>query len=178
MSKQVVIYCASSATIDPAFNEAARELVRALHEKGYGIISGGGARGTMGAITGESVRVGGRHVAVLPEFMRGLEHPKLEEVIWTSSMSTRKERMRENTVAAIALPGGIGTLDELMETHTLAKLGKYEGRLFALNIKGFYEPLKALLDHFVKTGMTEQKDIDLLRFPETVEELLACLEKD
>lgn len=172
MGKQVVIFCASSNTIDPKYNDAARELVRALHEKGYDVVSGGGARGTMGAITGESVRVGGRHVAVLPRFMEGLEHPGIREVVWTETMSARKERMRENTVAAIALPGGIGTLDELMETHVLRKLGKYSGKIFALNLDGFYNPLKALLSHFAATGMTAQADIDLIAFPETIQELL------
>ena len=172
MGRQVVIYCASSSTIDPKYNEAARQLVRGLHALGYDIVSGGGARGTMGAITGESVKVGGRHVAVLPRFMKGLEHPQVKEVIWTETMADRKERMRENTVAAIALPGGIGTLDELMETHTLRKLNKYPGEVFALNLDGFYNPLKALLDHYAATNMTDRADVDLLHFPETVEELL------
>ncbi len=172
MGRQVVIYCASSSTIDPKYNEAARQLVRGLHALGYDIVSGGGARGTMGAITGESVKAGGRHVAVLPRFMQGLEHPEVSEVVWTETMADRKERMRENTVAAIALPGGIGTLDELMETHTLRKLNKYEGEVFALNLDGFYNPLKELLHHFVVTDMTSQPDVDLLHFPNTVEELL------
>ena len=172
MGKQVVIYCASSSIIDPKYNEAARQLVRGLHALGYDVVSGGGARGTMGAITGESLKVGGRHVAVLPRFMQGLENPGLTEVLWTETMADRKERMRENTVAAIALPGGIGTLDELMETHTLRKLNKYKGEVFALNLDGFYNPLKALLDHYVETRMTDRADVDLLHFPETVEALL------
>ncbi len=172
MGRQVVVFCASSNTIDPKYNQAARQLVSGLHALGYDVVSGGGARGTMGAITGESVRVGGRHVAVLPRFMRGLEHPEVKEVIWTDTMSTRKECMRQDTVAAIALPGGIGTLDELMETHVLRKLHKYDGELYALNLDGFYNPLKVLLDHFVETGMTERHDVDLIHFPETVEELL------
>ncbi len=172
MGRQVVIFCASSNTIDPKYNEAARQLVRGLHEKGYDIVSGGGARGTMGAITAESIRVGGRHVAVLPRFMAGLEQPGVAEVVWTETMSQRKEAMRENTVAAIALPGGIGTLDELMETHTLRKLHKYGGAIYALNLDGFYEPLKALLAHFAATNMTAQADVDLIAFPETVAQLL------
>jgi len=172
MGKQVVIFCASSNLIDPKYNEAARELVRGLHAKGYDIVSGGGDRGTMGAITDESIRVGGRHVAVLPRFMAGLERKGVSEVIWTDTMSQRKDAMRENTVAAIALPGGIGTMDELMETHTLRKLHKYEGPIYALNLDGYYEPLKLLFAHFVATGMTAQADIDLVAFPETVEQLL------
>ena len=172
MGKQVVIFCASSNTIDPKYNEAARALVRGLHAKGYGIVSGGGDRGTMGAITDESIRVGGHHVAVLPRFMAGLERKGVSEVIWTDTMSQRKDTMRENTVAAIALPGGIGTMDELMETHTLRKLHKYEGPIYALNLDGYYEPLKALLAHFAATNMTAQADVDLIAFPETVEQLL------
>lgn len=172
MGREVVIFCASSSTIDPKYNEAARQVVAGLHALGYDIVSGGGARGTMGAITGESVRLGGRHVAVLPRFMQGLEHPHVSEVVWTETMADRKERMREGTCAAIALPGGIGTLDEIMETHTLRKLGKYTGEVFALNLDGFYNPLKDLLEHFAQTNMTAREDVDLLRFPETVQELL------
>ena len=159
----MVIFCASSNLIDPKYNEAARRLVRGLHAKGYDIVSGGGDRGTMGAITDESIRVGGRHVAVLPRFMAGMERKDVAEVVWTDTMAQRKERMRENTVAAIALPGGIGTLEELIETHTLRKLHKYDGPIFAL---------KSLFAHFVDTGMTAQTDIDLVAFPETVEQLL------
>ena len=173
MEKTVGIFCAASAKIDDKYNQAAREVVRALHLLGYTVVSGGGKIGTMGAITAESVRVGGRHIAVLPEFMRGLENPQVSEVVWTSSMATRKERMREGTQAVIALPGGIGTLDELIETHTLRKLNIYQGKLFALNLDGFYDPLIALLDHYVATGALEQKDRDLVQFPRTVEELIA-----
>jgi hypothetical protein len=173
--KQVTIFCSASNKIDPKYNAAARELVRALHALGYGIISGGGARGTMGAITDESVRICGHHTAVLPNFMRGLENTHVSKVVWTNTMSSRKEGMREESVAAIALPGGIGTLDEFVETHVLRKLGRYHGRLFALNLDGFYNPYKALLDHFVNTGMLEPQDRDLVSFPETVEELVANL---
>lgn len=171
----VVIFCSASTKIDPLYNAAAREVARGLHAKGFDIVSGGGAIGTMGAITDESIKCGGRHVAVLPRFMKGLENPGIKEVVWTDTMAQRKEAMRKDTIAAIALPGGIGTMDELIETHTLAKLHKYQGRIFALNLNGFFDPLKALLDHFVQTKMLEQKDRDLIIFPETVEELLAQL---
>ena len=91
-------------------------------------------------------------------------------------MSERKELMRKGTCAAVALPGGIGTLDELVETHVLAKLGKYHGKVIAFNVDGFYDPLKALLDHYVDSGMLNPSDRDLLLFPETVEELSAILD--
>ena len=91
-------------------------------------------------------------------------------------MAERKELMREGTSAAVALPGGIGTLDELIETLTLAKLDLYAGKILALDIDGFYEPLEALLDHYVSTGMLDQRSRDLISFPKTVEELAGALE--
>ena len=170
--KKVVIFCSASNKIDPKYNAAAREAVRALHALGYTVVSGGGAIGTMGAITAESVRLGAQHVAVLPRFMAGLENKGVSQVLWTETMSARKELMREGTCAAIALPGGIGTLDEVIETLVLRKLGRYGGQVLALNIDGFYEPLKALLDHYVSTGMMTPEDRTLMQFPSTVEELL------
>lgn len=170
---EVVIFCASSDQIDPAFNEAARAMVRALHQLGYSFVSGGGNRGTMGAIAREADACGAFHTGVLPRFMKGLEYPRLSAIEWTDTMSERKERMRKGTCAAIALPGGIGTLDEFAETHTLRKLERYQGELFVLNIKGYYNPFKELLDHFVATGMLSAQDRDLVRFPESVEELVS-----
>ena len=108
--------------------------------------------------------------------MKGLENPDVTEVVWTESMSTRKEFMRRDTCAAIALPGGIGTLDELIETHTLVKLHRYQGRLYALNFDGFFDPYIALLDHLVQEGMLEPQDRDLVFFPRTVAELIACFD--
>lgn len=172
MEKRVAIFCASSSRIDPAYGQAARALVRGLHALGWTVVSGGGERGTMGEITDESFRCGGRHVGVLPRFMAGWESPRLSEVIWTDTMALRKEKMREGTQAVIALPGGTGTLDELVETQVLRHLGRYEGRIFALNINGYYNPYKALLDHYVREGMLLETSRDHLVFASTVEELL------
>ena len=173
MDKKVAIFCAASVKIDEKYNDAAREVVRALHALGYTIVSGGGKVGTMGAITAESVKLGGRHIAVIPKFMKGLENPDLKEFVWTDTMAIRKEQMRENCCAAIALPGGIGTVDEFIETHTLKKLHKWNGELLALNLDGFWNPLIDMLDHFVETRVLEPGDRDLVRFPSTVEELIS-----
>ena len=89
MDKRVCIFCAASVKIDEKYNQAAREVVRALHALNYTILSGGGKVGLMGAITDESVRCGGRHIGVLPSFMKGLENPDVTEVVFTESMSTR-----------------------------------------------------------------------------------------
>jgi hypothetical protein len=129
----------------------------------------------MGAVADEMDRLGGCHTGVLPRFMKGLEYPRLTELVWADTMSQRKERMREGTSAVIALPGGIGTLDELIETHVLAKLGRYQGRLFALNLDGFFDPFKALLDHYEATGMLDPRDKALIVFADTPAELAEYL---
>ena len=171
--KKVAVFCSASYGIQPKYNAAAREAVRALHALGWTLVSGGAIKGTMGVIAEESYRCGGRHFGVIPRFMEGLEFPHLTGLVWTDTMSERKEAMREGTQAVIALPGGVGTLDELIETHVLAKLGRYGGRIFALNLDGFYEPFKQLLDHYVSTGMLDPASRALIAFPETVEELTA-----
>ena len=173
--RKAVVFCSASGDIDPKYNEAAREVVRALHSYGWTLVSGGSFRGTMGVIADEMKRLGGKHVGVLPRFMAGLEYDGLTELHWSDTMADRKERMRQGTEAAIALPGGIGTLDEIIETHVLAKLGRYGGKVFALNVDGFFNPFKALLDHYVATGMLEPRDRELLVFADTVEELAEYL---
>ena len=173
--RKAVVFCSASGDIDPKYNEAAREVVRALHSYGWTLVSGGSWRGTMGVIADEMKRLGGKHVGVLPRFMAGLEYDGLTELHWSDTMADRKERMRQGTEAAIALPGGIGTLDELIETHVLAKLGQYGGKVYALNVDGFFDPFKALLDHYVATGMLEPRDRALLVFADTPAELAEYL---
>ena len=173
--RKAVVFCSASGDIDPKYNEAAREVVRALHSYGWTLVSGGSWRGTMGVIADEMKRLGGKHVGVLPRFMAGLEYDGLTDILWSDTMADRKERMRLGTEAAIALPGGIGTLDEIIETLVLAKLGRYEGKVLALNVDGFFDPFKALLDHYVATGMMEARDRALMVFADTPEELAEYL---
>ena len=173
--KRAVIYCSSSSGIDPVYNEAARRIVRAACLAGYDIVSGGSWRGTMGHVCDEALQHGVRVIGVVPRFMKGFEHPRLTECIWTDRMSERKDVMREGTSLAITLPGGIGTLDEVAETYCLAKLGKYAGRVVIFNMNGFYDPFKAQLDLYVERGMMDEASRAMVYFPETVEELVSLL---
>ena len=104
--------------------------------------------------------------------MKGIEFQDMSEVVWTDTMAQRKEEMRNGTAAVIALPGGIGTLDELVETLVLKKLDQYHGRVVVLNIDGFYNPLLELLNHYVATGVLPAADKDLLETFDSAEELL------
>ena len=170
--KKVVIYCSSSKGIPAGFNESAARVVKGLCSKGYGIVSGGSFRGTMGAVSDAAAECGGYHKGILPRFLQGLEYDSLSEIVWTDTMAERKEAMREDTVAAIALPGGIGTLDELIETLVLRKLGRYTGRVILLDLDGFFQPLLALLDHYVATGMLAPADRALIETFPTADALL------
>lgn len=173
--KKIVFFCSARDQCPKEYNENAAKVVEALCEKGYGIVSGGTVLGTMGVISNTVAKCGGYHKGVLPSFMQGLDFPGLSEVIWTDTMSERKEEMRRDTVAAVALPGGIGTLDELIETHVLVKLRQYHGRVIVLNLGGFFNPFLALLDHYVATGMLTTKDRQLVESYDTAEALLETL---
>lgn len=178
MDRKIAVFCSASNEIDNEYNKVARSFVRAASLRGYTIVSGGTVKGTMGEISEEIASCGGRHIGIVPEFMRGIEAPELTETVWTETMSARQAKMREDTVAAVALPGGIGTLDEVIETLTQKKLGFYGGRIFALDWKGFYKPLEMLLDHYVMTGMLEKRHREMICFRSTPEEILESLENN
>jgi len=172
---RALFFCSAVEDIAPEYNEAARQIVRAACARGYEIVSGGTTKGTMDVVCREAARCGGVVRGVLPRFMEPLVNPCLTDVVWTDTMSSRKEAMREGVDIAIALPGGIGTLDELFETLVLSKLDLFPGRIAALNIGGFYDPLNSLLEHLVATNMLTAADKARLLLPSTVEELEALL---
>ena len=173
--KRAVVFCSASNDIDPIYNQAAREIVRAACLSGYDIVSGGTIRGTMKVVCDEASACGVEVIGAIPRFMKGLEHPRLSRCIWTDKMSERKDAMRDGTCLAIALPGGIGTLDELSETYCLSKMGIYKGRVVAFNMDGFYESYRRQLDLFVEKGMLDKSSRELISFPETVEQLKSLL---
>jgi uncharacterized protein (TIGR00730 family) len=177
MKGKIAVFCSASYTIDPKYNKVAREFVRAASLRGYGIVSGGTIKGTMGEISEELRDCGGWHLGVIPRFMKQYVYPELSEVIWTDTMAERKTLLREGTAAVVALPGGIGTLDEVIETYALLHLKQYDGRIFLLNHEGFYEPLRALLQHYVDMKMLSPETFARIEILETPEAILEALEK-
>ena len=177
MKGKIAVFCSASYTIDPKYNKVAREFVRAASLRGYGIVSGGTIKGTMGEISDEIRDCGGWHLGVIPRFMEQYVYPNLSEVIWTDTMAERKTLLREGTAAVVALPGGIGTLDEVIETYALLHLKQYDGRIFLLNHEGFYEPLRALLQHYVDVNMLSQETFARIEILDTPEAILEALEK-
>ena len=177
MKGQIAVFCSASFDIDPKYNKVAREFVRAASLCGYGIVSGGTVKGTMGVISDEILACGGYHLGVIPRFMKEYVYPDLSEVIWTDTMAERKILLRKDTSAVVALPGGIGTLDEIMDTFACIHLKQFDGRIFVLNHEGFYEPLRALLQHYVDERMLSQETMDKIGFADTVEQLIEMLQK-
>ena len=177
MKGKVAVYCSASFNIDQKYNKVAREFVRAASLRGYGVVSGGTIKGTMGEISDELHQCGGYHLGVIPRFMEQYVYPELSEVIWTDTMAERKALLRKDTSAVVALPGGIGTLDEVIEVFALVHLKQYFGKIFLLNHEGFYEPLRQLLQHYVNTGMMTQETMSKINFAATPEEILDELEK-
>ena len=176
MMKKLAVFCSASSEIDPQFNKVARDFVRAASLRGYGIVTGGTIKGTMGAVSDELSKMGGYHLGVIPRFMKEYVYPDLSEVIWTDTMSERKNLLRKDTVGVVALPGGVGTLDEVIETLALVHLKQYFGKVLILNHNGFYEPLRALLKHYLDMGMMSQETFDKVIFASDAKELLDKLE--
>jgi uncharacterized protein (TIGR00730 family) len=174
--KKIAVFCSASSEIDPKYNKVAREFVRAASLRGYGIVTGGTVKGTMGEVSDELHAIGGYHKGVIPRFMKQFVYPDLSELVWTDTMAERKTTLREDTCAVVALPGGTGTLDELIETVALVHLKQYFGKITVLNHDGFYEPLKALLDHYVAAGMMTKETRGKVLFADTAEQLIEMLE--
>lgn len=176
MRNKIAVFCSASFEIDPKYNKVARDFVRAASLRGYGIVSGGTIKGTMGEISDELHACGGYHLGVIPRFMEQYVYPDLTEVIWTDTMAQRKTLLREGTCAVVALPGGIGTLDEVIETFALVHLKQYFGKIFILDHEGFYEPLRLLLRHYVDTKMMTEETMSKIIFAQTPNEILDALE--
>jgi uncharacterized protein (TIGR00730 family) len=145
--KAVTVYASASPRISSVYFEAAAELGKLLAEHSITCINGGGINGLMAAITNAVLEHGGNVCGVIPRFMfdKGWVHPKIQEVIVTPDMHSRKQTMADRSDACIALPGGVGTLEELLEIITWKHLGLYPKPIVILNTAGYYEHLLAML---------------------------------
>lgn len=174
----VAVYCASSRQSDPAFPAAARRVGTLLAESGIAIVYGGGAVGSMGALADGALASGGRITGVLPRFMADLEwgHPRLSELKLVSDMHERKRTMIESADAVLALPGGCGTLEELLEAITWKRLGLYGGPVVILNQGGFFDPLVAMLDRCVAERFMDPRHGSMWTVVGTAEGVIPALE--
>ena len=148
----VCVYSASSTKIDPAYFEAARELGTLLGKRHIEVINGAGNMGLMAAVADAALAAGGEVTGIIPRFMveQGWHHTKLTRLIEVENMHERKRRMAGMSDAIIALPGGCGTLEELLEVITWKQLGLYLNPIVILNTKGYFNPLLDMLDKAVE----------------------------
>lgn len=145
--KTVTIYAASSSQVAPIYFEVAEELGKLIAESGLTCINGAGNKGLMAAVSDAVLQHGGKVCGIIPEFMldEGWGHEGLSETIVTSSMHERKEQMAQKSDACIALPGGIGTLEEMLEIMTWKQLGLYAKPIVVLNVNHYFDDLFAML---------------------------------
>jgi hypothetical protein len=158
--RKICVYCGSGPGADPAFVAAARAFGKILAQHKLRLIYGGGSIGLMGELATAVLDHGGEVTGIIPEFLkqRELALKRVQKLIVTRSLHERKQLMFEHADAFVALPGGIGTLEELVEQLTWAQLGHHKKPILIANINGFWNPLRALLDHmeklkFIRAGL-------------------------
>ena len=172
---RICVYAGSNPGADPAFAEATAELARLLAERGIGVVYGGAHKGLMGILADTALAAGGEVIGVIPQqlFDREIAHSGLTEQHVVGSMHERKAKMAELADAFIALPGGAGTLEELIEVFTWSMLGLHEKPLGVLNVNGYYDSLARFLDDAVDARFLPAQHRDVLIFEPDPETLLA-----
>lgn len=179
----VAVYCGSRMGANPIYEQTARELGKALVNAGLGLVYGGASIGCMGAVadgvieTLDSSNNRGVAVGVIPEFMLGHEiaHEGLARLHLTDTMHTRKALMAEYASAFVTLPGGFGTLEEIMEIATWRQLYQHEKPMIILNVNGFYDKLVEHLQHTAEQGFMKAEDLNRLIVCHSVDEAIALL---
>lgn len=176
---RICVYCGSGPGNDPAFIEAATALGTAMAKAGIGLVYGGGGEGMMGAVAKAVITHDGQVTGIIPEFLIGREHALTgkHQLIVTADMHERKRKMFDMADAFVALPGGVGTLEEIVEQMTWAQLGRHKKPILLANVKGFWDPLSVLLDHmkslaFIRNGL----EFDLL-VADKIDDILPMLRK-
>lgn len=177
--RTICVYCGSGPGADPAFVAGARAFGKILAQNKVRLVYGGGAIGLMGELATAVLDHGGEVTGIIPEFLkeREIALKRVQEMIVTPNLHQRKQIMFERADAFVALPGGIGTLEELVEQLTWAQLGRHKKPILIANINGFWDPLRALLDHmqdmqFIRAGLSVRYFV-----ADRVEDILPKLEE-
>ena len=169
----IAVYCGSVSGNQEIYTEKAALFGRWMAEQGHVLIYGGAQGGLMGAVSNAVLENGGKVIGIIPDFLLHCEqgHEGLHTLEVVHSMSTRKSRMIELGDAFIAMPGGIGTLEEITEVLTLKRLGRTEKRAFLYNINGYYEPLRGTFRQMVEKEFLPEEEMELFEFVANVDEL-------
>ena len=176
--KSVCVYCASSSKIKPSYFEAADELGRLLAQNDMRCVCGAGKQGLMGTLADSVLDNGGEVLGVIPQFMinEGWCHKGLTQTIVTADMHERKERMAQEADAVIALPGGCGTMEELIEIITWKQLGLFLNPIVILNIDGYYDPLIPLLHNAIAENFMREEHARMWQVAQTPREAIELVQ--
>ncbi|MDF2396499.1 MULTISPECIES: LOG family protein [Pseudomonas] len=174
----VCVFCGASTGTNPLYREAAQALGRAIAERKLTLVYGGGAVGLMGIVADAALAAGGEVIGIIPQSLKDKEigHNGLTRLEVVDGMHARKARMAELSDAFIALPGGLGTLEELFEVWTWGQLGYHHKPLGLLEVSGFYEKLSGFLDHIVGEGFVRAPHRDMLQISDSPASLLDALD--
>ena len=175
----VCVFCGSNGGADPAYLAAAEAVGAGLAQRGIRIVYGGGRVGLMGALADSARAAGGEVVGVMPQALvdREIGHTGIDDLRVVDTMHERKALMVELSDAFVALPGGIGTLEELFEVYTWAQLGIHAKPLALLDVAGYYEPLAAFLDHAVAQRFLRAETRGMLAVADSIEGVLETFER-
>ena len=178
--KRITVYCASSAHINKVYFDAAEKLGALLVKNNCEIVFGGGSVGLMGKLADAVLAQNGKITGIMPHFMNEVEwgHKGVAEFIYTDTMAQRKEKLIENSDGIIALPGGCGTLEELLEVITFKRLGLFHKPIVILNTNNFYDPLKLMLERCVEENFMQTKHLDMWHFVDEPEQVIESLMKE
>ena len=171
---RICVYCSSSAKIDKSYFEATEKLAKEFVKNNVEVVFGGGAIGLMGKLADTIIENKGKIKGIMPRFMNEVEwaHKKVEDFELTDTMHERKAKFLQNIDGLVALPGGSGTLEELLEAITLKRLGQFTKPIVILNTNGYYEPLKQMLEKCVTEKFMHKKHLEIWSFVEEPEEVL------
>ena len=175
-NKTITVYCASADRLPEIYFEAAAALGREIAHAGYTLVTGAGYTGLMGAVADAAMAAGGKVIGIIPRFMveRGWNHKGLSELRIVESMHERKAMMAESACGVIALPGGIGTFEELLEIITWRQLGLFKGNIVIYNVDNYYGPLISMLQKAIEQGFMQPDHRALFTVAETASEALAA----
>lgn len=173
----ICVFCGSKDGKDPDFEQTTRQLAKLFVEQDITLIYGAGAIGLMGILADEVVRSGGKVIGIIPQHLCKQEiiHRNLTEVFITENMLDRKQLMMEKADGFIALPGGLGTLDEILEVATWNQLGQLDKPLCLLNTNGFYDQFMGLIHHLVKSEFLDQRQLTLFPIVETPQQAISSI---
>jgi uncharacterized protein (TIGR00730 family) len=176
---RICVYCASSSKINKIYFDATEKLAKIFVDEKIKVVSGGGANGLMGKLADIIIENGGKIKGIMPKFMNEVEwaHKGIVDFELTETLHERKAKFLQNIDGVVTLPGGSGTLEELLETITLKRLGQFTKPIVILNTKGYFNPLKQMLEKSVDENFMHKKHLDMWTFVDEPEEVIPALKK-